>query len=105
MEMISRRAYGFRNFENDRPKLVGIGGLKTRAHHESARNYRPGEWTCDDVEAARLMANQTGRPWGAAGLTPDQAWLHRRPIDQEDRSIFGELVVDFAEEARVEQGY
>ncbi len=84
---------------------AGIGGLKTRAHHESARNDRPGEWTCDDVEAARLMANQTGRPWGAAGLTPDQAWSHRRPIDQEDRQIFGELVADFAEEARAEQGY
>lgn len=84
---------------------AGIGGLKTRAHHESARNDRPGEWTCDDVEAARLMANQTGRPWGAAGVTPDQAWSYRRPIDQDDRKVFGELVADFAEEARVEQGY
>ncbi len=84
---------------------AGIGGLKTRAHHEAARNDRPGEWTCDDVEAARLMANQTGRPWGAAGWTPDQAWLQRRPIDQDDQRVFGELVADFAGEARVEQGY
>jgi len=84
---------------------AGIGGLKTRAHHESARNDRPGEWTCDDVEAARLMANQTGRPWGATGVTPDQAWSYRRRIDAEDQQVFQELVMDFAEEARVEQGY
>ena len=41
---------------------AGIGSLKTRAHHESARNNRPGEWTCDDVEGARLQANETARP-------------------------------------------
>ena len=84
---------------------AGMGGLKTRAHHESARNDRPGEWTCDEVEAARLMANQTGRPWGAAGLTPDQAWNQRRPIHPEHREEFLDLVAGFAEEARVEQGY
>jgi transposase InsO family protein len=84
---------------------AGIGGLKTRAHHESARNDRPGEWTCDDVEAARLMANQTGRPWGALGLTPDQAWSQRRPIWEEDRKKLQELVMHYAEEARGDQGY
>ncbi len=47
---------------------AGIGGLKVRAHHESARNGRPGEWTCDDVEVARLQANETARPWGVVSL-------------------------------------
>jgi len=83
---------------------AGIGSLKTRAHHESARNDRPGEWTCDDVEGARLMANQTGRPWGAAGLTPDEAWEHRREIRADERADFAELVMTCAEEAQEEQG-
>jgi len=84
---------------------AGIGSLKTRAHHESARNDRPGEWTCDDVEAGRLQGNQIGRPWGAAGLTPDQAWAQRRSIHAEDRTEFRKLVELYIEEARVEQGY
>lgn len=61
---------------------AGIGSLKTRAHHESARYDRPGEWTCDDVEAARLQANQTARPYGLSQPTPDQLWQkhsRRRP--------------------------
>ena len=53
---------------------AGIGGLKARAHEESARHGRPGEWTCDDVEAARLRANQTARPRGARGPVPADAW-------------------------------
>jgi hypothetical protein len=51
---------------------AGIGSLKTRTHHEAARNDRPGEWTCDDVEGARMMDNETGRPWGVNGLTPKE---------------------------------
>jgi hypothetical protein len=39
---------------------AGIGGLQTRAHCEAARRDRPGEWTCDDVLAAQLSANQQG---------------------------------------------
>ena len=42
-----------------------IGSLKSRAHHKLARNDRPGEWTCDNVEAARVMANEA-----AARRTP-----------------------------------
>ncbi len=53
---------------------AGIGGLKTRAHHEAARHGRAGQWTCDDVEVARLVANQTARPRGFAAPTPDQMW-------------------------------
>ena len=52
---------------------AGIGSLMTRANHESFRNDRPGEWTCDDIEGARLMANQTARPQGHMGPTPDEA--------------------------------
>jgi transposase InsO family protein len=56
---------------------AGIGGLKVRAHHEAARHGRPGEWTADDVETARLVANATARPLSAAGPVPDELWDRR----------------------------
>ncbi len=84
---------------------AGIGSLKTRAHHEAARNDRPGEWTCDDVEGARMMANETGRPWGATGLTPKEAWERRSPIKPEEREELLLRVRELREEARREQGH
>jgi transposase InsO family protein len=83
---------------------AGIGGLKTRAHHESARQDRPGEWTCDDVEAARLLANETARPRGAGGLTPDEAWARRRPITEEEREQFRAIVEEERERERAARG-
>jgi transposase InsO family protein len=71
---------------------AGIGQLKTRAHHLAARRGYPGEWTCSDVEGARLMGNQTARPHGFKGPTPDEAWAHRRPITQDERRAFRETV-------------
>jgi transposase InsO family protein len=67
---------------------AGIGGLKTRAHDQSTRHGRPGQWTCDDVETARLMANETARPWGLASPTPDQAWRPRVRVAAADRDAF-----------------
>jgi len=49
---------------------AGIGSIKTRTHHIAALHGRPGEWTCDDVEAARLLANATARPNGRLAPTP-----------------------------------
>jgi transposase InsO family protein len=65
---------------------AGNGSIKVRAHHEAARHGRPGEWTCDDLEAARLMANELGRPFGMNGPTPDEAWAARRRILDEERT-------------------
>ncbi len=45
-----------------------------------ARNNRPGEWACDDVEAARLRANELSRLHGLRGPTPDEVWNNRDPI-------------------------
>jgi len=53
---------------------TGIGTLKTHAHHASASHDRPGEWTCDDVEEARVRGNAYARPHGNRGGTPDEAW-------------------------------
>src|SRR5262249_49055184 len=47
---------------------AGIGSIRTRTHHQSARRGFPGQWTCDDMEAARLQANELARPWGLTGM-------------------------------------
>jgi hypothetical protein len=41
---------------------AGTGSLKTRVHHLAARHGRPGEWSCDDVEAAGVQPKHTPRP-------------------------------------------
>jgi transposase InsO family protein len=62
---------------------AGIGGIKTRAHHEAARHGRPADWTCDDVENARLRGNANARPRGPNGPSPNQLWNERaRVIDR-----------------------
>lgn len=71
---------------------AGIGTLKTYAHHEAARNDRLGEWTCDDIEAARLRANELSRPHGLRGPTPNELWDNRDPITPTERYEFRKLV-------------
>jgi transposase InsO family protein len=83
---------------------AGIGSMKARTHHRAASAGRPGEWTCDDAEAARLEANQTARPWGSRGPTPEETWAGRRPVSAGERAAFGEAVGRLEREARQEQG-
>jgi transposase InsO family protein len=71
---------------------AGVGAIKTRVHHLAARAGRPGEWTLDDVEGARLQANETGRPLGASGPVPEERWNARRPIGDLERDLFLEDV-------------
>jgi len=79
---------------------AGIGSMKARTHHRAAQNGHPGEWSCDDVEAARLQANQTARPWGLRGPTPEESWRQRRTIEVEERVAFGSAVNHLEAEAR-----
>jgi len=67
---------------------AGIGSLEVRAFYESARHDRPGEWTCDDVAAASRQANETARPWGLGGPTPETAWEGRVRITEIDAHAF-----------------
>jgi transposase InsO family protein len=84
---------------------AGIGSLKTRAHFESARRGRPGEWTCDDVEAARRQANAHGRPRGFEGDSPDVMWYERERVYDNERDDFRCRVEELRAEARRERGY
>src|SRR5207249_4739231 len=84
---------------------AGVGSIKTRARHESSRQGRPGQWTCDDVEAARLQANETGRPWGWTGPTPQQVFEKRVPITEDERRMFLTSYEVYAENERKQRGY
>jgi transposase InsO family protein len=83
---------------------AGIGSLKVRAHHESARHDRPGEWTCDDVEAARLMANETSRPGGFHKPTPNERWRIRLLLSAKERESFRESVERLRKDVGIELG-
>lgn len=78
---------------------AGIGSIKTRAHYQSARNDRPGQWSCDDIEAARLQANTTAHH-GPLSLTPEQAWAARQPITQSEREAFRQVYDCYRHEER-----
>jgi hypothetical protein len=84
---------------------AGIGSLKARTHHQSARRGRPGEWTCEDAEAARSEANETARPWGPLGPTPEGTWRARPRTLAEERAAFAATVRRLEVEARQEQGH
>lgn len=68
---------------------AGIGALKTRTEQHAARHGRAGQWTFDDLAAARLEANATARPHGPGGPTPDQTWAERSRISAAERARFG----------------
>jgi transposase InsO family protein len=84
---------------------AGIGSMKARTHHQAAARGRPAEWTCDDLEAARLQANETARPCGATGPTPAVVWERRRRIAPEERAAFIAIVEAFEQEERRERGH
>lgn len=71
---------------------AGIGSMKARTHHQAARRGYPGEWTCDDIEGARLQANETARPWGMHRETPQEAWHQRQAISCLERMTFARAV-------------
>ena len=83
---------------------AGIGSMHVRAHYEAARHDRAGRWTCNDLEAARLQANSTSRPWGVRGPTPDEAFADRRPITAAERAAFLAAYRRHASEEREARG-
>ncbi len=72
---------------------AGIGSLKTHAWHHAAAEGRVGHLTCDDVEAGRLIANETSRPWGPKGPSPNEVWKNRTCISDDERTAFLEIVL------------
>ena len=83
---------------------AGIGSLKTRAHPLAARQGRPGRWSCDDVEAARIQANETAHPDGPRNPTPDVAWTQRTRITAKEIRAFACSVRRYERDMRNELG-
>ena len=84
---------------------AGIGALKVRAHIQAALHDRPGEWTLDDVEAARLRGNELGRPLGARLGSPDRVWGARAPLEPELRGRLAALICQNKLEELGARGY
>ena len=57
------------------------------------------------MEAARLQANETARPRGVHGDTPDEAWAKRAPIPPEERARFQETLQTNTVELRRQKGF
>jgi len=71
---------------------AGNGSFKTHAFYEAMRHGRVGHWTCDDVYAGRMIANETSRPWGFGGPSPDRKWAERTVIDCDEWENFREML-------------
>jgi hypothetical protein len=84
---------------------AGISSLKMRTEQHASRHGRPGQWSWDDVAAARLEANATARPHGATGPTPDEAWSRRQLLSREERALLHETVDRHHQLARAEEDY
>lgn len=63
---------------------AGNGVIKHLAHDLACRNGRPGRWTLDDLEGARLLANRriVDR---TQTCSPEQRFAERRTITDRDR--------------------
>lgn len=67
---------------------VGSGSLKSQTPEQTTPYGRIGAWNWEDLEAARLQANQLSRPRGAHKPTPDQWWSARQTLTSEKRTAF-----------------
>ena len=71
---------------------AGNGTIKHLTHHLACRHDRPEQWTLDDLEAARHLANRriTDR---THTHSPEQRFTHRTPITPYERERFLAAVV------------
>jgi hypothetical protein len=63
---------------------AGIGTVKLHTYHLASPAGHAARWTSDDLEGARMLANQLARPRGQRGPTSDQAWQDRLPRDDHE---------------------
>lgn len=72
---------------------AGVGSIKSRALRIAAAAGRAGAWTGDDVERARLQANECACVRGDAGwTTPESLWRGRLDVSLEERARFRESI-------------
>jgi transposase InsO family protein len=77
---------------------AGIGGMKRRTELLAARNDRLLDWTCDDLFAALVWANEEHYPLGLAAGTAANRFAARPPLGEAERNTFRTAVVQFEQE-------
>jgi transposase InsO family protein len=82
---------------------ASIGSLKRRTEFEAFRQGHAGVWTAGDLEAARELANASGRWRGPAGASPRALWEERRPPSQWERARFAQAVKQEEEAVRLQE--
>ena len=81
---------------------AGIGGLNARAHHLAAHFDRPGAWTSDEIEGARLYGNESRTESGK--MTPAEAFARRTQTTEDERRTFLEIVEEERARERAARG-
>jgi hypothetical protein len=79
-----------------------VNKMYTAQHAISAGHEH--QWLASDLEAARRIANQTTRPWGHEGSTPEQAWEGREPPSDEQRAELLRSLVEQREHSAEQLG-
>ena len=77
---------------------AGIGGMKRRTELVAARHGRFVDWSCDDLFAALVWANEDHYPHGLTGGTPQSRFAARAPLAAAERDTFRAAVVQSAQE-------
>jgi len=74
--------------------------LKVQAAHLARLAGRPGAWTWEDLEVARMLRNVLSFPRGQGNRSAEEVWRSRQPIPTDLRASFHQSV---QEEAIVER--
>lgn len=82
---------------------AGGGSIKMRARRLAGTAGRPGAWTCDDLEEARLEANAAPAP-RSQELSREALWQARPPISADERASFQSAVRGELERLRAAAG-
>jgi hypothetical protein len=77
---------------------AGIGGMKRRTEIVAARQNRLLDWTCDDLFAALVWANEEHYPRGLAAGTAASRFAARLPLGDAERNTFRAAVVQSEQE-------
>lgn len=70
---------------------AGMGNIKTTIHTIASQHGRPGRWTCDDVEGARLLINRTLHYRDGKCVSPEELWNERITITEQERICLRQL--------------
>ena len=77
---------------------AGIGGMKRRTELVAARHDRLLNWSCDDLFAALVWANEEHYPRGLAAGTAASRFAARLPLGDAERNTFRAAVVQSEQE-------